>query len=185
MTLMIQLHDALKNSEQLVDTLQNNYLFSFTLRQAILRGGLGLQLYDTHAGTLCVRHVWPYGTVNSWNKLCPGTRQKVCRGDFIIQVNKASGNVACMLEECAKGYLVKLTLKRGGPSCLSPPARISSLNAEAPEFVPGGPAWMPHQTEERQPAKIWTVCDSTKAIQRRVDYQLAIYHINHSNDYMV
>ena len=99
-TLMIQhpwpLQDALEPSEQLVDTLHNNYLFSFTLRKAHLRGGLGLQLYDTHAGALCVRHVWPYGTVNSWNKLCPGTHQKVRRGDFIIQVNKASGNAARM-----------------------------------------------------------------------------------------
>ena len=95
-TLMIQLQDALKPSEQLVDTLQNNYLFSFTLRKAHLRGGLRLQLYDTHAGALCVRHVWPYGTVNSWNKLCAGTHQKVRRGDFIIQVNKASGNAARM-----------------------------------------------------------------------------------------
>ena len=54
---------ALEPSGQLVATLQNNYLFSFTLRKAHLRGGLHLQLYDTHAGTLCVRHVWPYYAV--------------------------------------------------------------------------------------------------------------------------
>ena len=176
---------ALEPSGQLVATLQNNYLFSFTLRKVHLQGGLGLQLYDTHAGALCVRHVWPYGAVHSWNKLCAGTHQEVRRGDFIIQVNKASGNAARMLEECGKDYVVKLTLTREDPSCLSPPARISSLNAEAPEFVPGGPAWMPHQTEERQPAKRWTVCDSTKAIQGRVETELATYHVRHSGDHLV
>ena len=148
---------TLEPSGQLVATLQNNYLFSFTLRKVHLRGGLGLQLYDTHAGALCVRHVWPYGTVHSWNKLCAGTHQEVRRGDFIIQVNKASGNAARMLEECGKDYVVTLTLKRG-----------SSLNAEAPEFVPGMPAWV------GEPAKRMTLCDSTKAIQKRV--QAELYH---------
>ena len=182
--MILLLQAALKPSEQLVDTLQNNYLFSFTLRKAHLRGGLHLQLYDTHAGTLCVRHVWPYGAVHSWNKLCAGTHQEVRRGDCIIQVNKASGNAARMLEECGKDYVVKLTLMREDPSCLSPPARISSLNAETPEFVPGQ-LWMPHQTEEWQPVKRWTVCDSTKAIQGKVEAQLALYHLQHSRDHMV
>ena len=42
-------HDSAHPSEQLVDTLPNNYLFSLTLRKEHLRGSLGLQLYDTHA----------------------------------------------------------------------------------------------------------------------------------------
>ena len=29
---------------------------------------------------------------------------------------------------------------------------VASADAKAPEFVLGGPAWVPHQTEERQPA---------------------------------
>ena len=160
-------------------------LFSFTVRKADLQAGFGLQLCETHGGALCVRHVWPHGILHSWNKLCVGTHQKVCRGDFIIQVNKASGNAARMLEECDKSYAVKFIVKRGGrPSCLSPPARISSLNAETPEFVPGQ-LWMPHQTEEWQPVKRWTVCDSTKAIQGKVEAQLALYHLHHSRDHIV
>ena len=121
---------ALEPSEQLVDTLQNNYLFSFTLRKAHLRGGLGLQLYDTHGGALCVRHVWPHGTLHSWNKLCVGTHQKVRRGDFIIQVNKVSGNVdvrrevylwahspgrQCLL--CRNRFRNKCPFSQGGGSC--------------------------------------------------------------------
>ena len=116
---------------------------------------LGLQLCDTHAGALCIRHVWPYGAVHSWNKLCAGTRPEVRPGDLIIKVNEVSGNAACMLEECGKDYVVTLTLKRG-----------SSLNAEAPEFVPGTP-WI------GEPAKRMTLCDSTKAIQKRVEAELA------------
>ena len=48
---------------------------------------------------------------------------------------------------------------------------VASADAKAPEFVLGGPAWVPHQTEERQPAmeKRWTVSHSTKAIQGRVE----------------
>ena len=98
--------DSAHPSEQLVDTLpsNDNYLFSLTLRKEHLRGSLGLQLYDTHAGALCVRHVWPHGTVHSWNKLCAGTQKEVRRGDFIIQVNNVSGNAARMLEECGKDW---------------------------------------------------------------------------------
>ena len=81
-------------AEQLVDTLQNNYVFSFTLRKLDLRQGLGLQLYHTHAGALCVRQVWPDGAVNSWNKLSAGTRTEVRPGDLIIKVNEVSGNAA-------------------------------------------------------------------------------------------
>ena len=157
-------------------------LFSFTVRKADLQGGLGLQLCETHGGALCVRHVWPHGTLHSWNKLCVGTHQKVCRGDFIIQVNEASYNAARMLEECCKNYVVKLTVKHGGRSM---PILPNALNADSPEFVPGRLAWMPHRTEERQPAKRWTVCDSTKAIQGNLVTQLAMYHVLHSRDRMI
>ena len=90
----------------------------------------------------------------------------------MIQVNNASGNEARMLEECGKDYVVKLIVKRG-----------SSLNAEAPAFVLGRPAWI------GEPAKRRTLCDSTKAIQERVEAELAthlaIYHLEHSGDHFV
>ena len=98
--------------------------------------------------------------------MCAGTLREVRPGDLIIKVNEVSGNAAHMLEECGKDYLVTLTLKRG-----------SSLNAEAPEFVPGTP-WI------GEPAKRMTLCDSTKAIQKRVEAELARvararYFLNH------
>ena len=86
----------------------------------------------------------------------------------MIQVNHSSDNEARMLEECGKDYVVKLTVKHG-----------SSLNAEAPAFVPGRPAWI------GEPAKRRTLCDSTKAIQERVEAELATYHLEHSGDHFV
>ena len=148
------------------------HLYSFTLRKAD-EVDLGLQVCETHAGAfLCIRHVWAHGVVNAYNKLCVGTRPEVRPGDLIIKVNKVGGNAAHMLEECGK-QLVSLTLMRGDPSSLSLLASTSSFNAEATEFVPGAPAWIPHHGENR-----WTVSRSTNAIQARVTAAIRSQMVN-------
>ena len=144
--------------------------FSFKLRKKDLEGGLGLQVYPTHAGALCIRHVWHPGAVHSWNKICASTRPEVRPGDLIIKVNNVSCDASHMLDECRKHtFLVKFTVKRG-------------LNAEAPAFVPGRPAWTGRSSLD-------DVCDSTRHIRERVQAQLAtclaIYHLENSGDQVV
>ena len=80
------------------------YLFWFTLRKAD-GVDLGLQLCDTHAGALCIRHVWPYGAVHSWNKLCAGARPEVeikaSKQQNILKGNceqKVDRNLVCRLD---------------------------------------------------------------------------------------
>ena len=80
------------------------YLFWFTLRKAD-GVDLGLQLCDTHARALCIRHVWPYGAVHSWNKLCAGARPEVeikaSKQQNILKGNceqKVDRNLVCRLD---------------------------------------------------------------------------------------
>ena len=143
----------------------------FTMRKTELRGGLGLQLHDAHAGALCIRHVCCKGAINSWNKICAGARPNVCRGDLIIKVNNVTSDTSRMLEECCNTYLVKFTVERESP-----------LNAEAPAFVPGRPAWA---GKTAKGSTLCEVCDSTKTIQERVETWLANYHLEHSGDHLV
>ena len=100
------------------------YLFWFTLRKAD-GVDLGLQLCDTHAGALCIRHVWPYGAVHSWNKLCAGARPEVeikaSKQQNILKGNceqKVDRNLVCRLDSA-------MTLSRPDPSA---PKAIDELS---------------------------------------------------------
>ena len=157
-------------------------LYSLTLRKAD-DVDLGLQMCETHNGaSLLICHVRAHAAVDVYNKLCAGTREEVRPGDLIIKVNKVESNAARMLEECSKQLCVcvSLTLMRGDPSlCLL--ASTLSLPPEAPEFVPGAPAWIGHGAPAwigHDCKNIFTVCPSTKAIQARVTAVLCSQMVN-------
>ena len=89
------------------------YLFWFTLRKAD-GVDLGLQLCDTHARALCIRHVWPYGAVHLWNKLCAGARPEVeikaSKQQNILKGNckqKVDRNLVCRLANQKRKHLRK------------------------------------------------------------------------------
>eukprot|EP00442_Polarella_glacialis_P047992 CAMPEP_0115156548 /NCGR_PEP_ID=MMETSP0227-20121206/68509_1 /TAXON_ID=89957 /ORGANISM="Polarella glacialis, Strain CCMP 1383" /LENGTH=370 /DNA_ID=CAMNT_0002567743 /DNA_START=22 /DNA_END=1134 /DNA_ORIENTATION=+ len=123
-------------------------VFSFTLRKAD-QTELGLNVVPSdNDKVLFVEGIRPEGAVDAWNRQCVGgafPEKAVMQGDRIVCVNEKSYDPTKMLEECKEKQLLKLTIVRGDaplpelPGVPQSPGKLTSLRAEAHEFVPMGP----------------------------------------------
>lgn len=124
-------------------------VFSFTIRKAD-ETDLGLNVTQREQErVLCVEGVRAEGAVDAWNRQCLGGQfpeKAVLPGDMIISVNSVAYDPERMLEECKERQLLRLTISRGGLPLEQPPQTgaagasptpVTSLRAEASEFVPG------------------------------------------------
>lgn len=116
-------------------------VFSFTLRKADSTE-LGLNV-SNQGNVLLVEGVRPEGAVDAWNRQCVAScsERAVLRGDRIVSVNNISGDPDKMLTECKNRQLLKFTVVRAHCPLPEIPARsapgsLTSLRADASEFVP-------------------------------------------------
>mmetsp|Transcript_51160 Transcript_51160/g.147649 ORF Transcript_51160/g.147649 Transcript_51160/m.147649 type:complete len:142 (-) Transcript_51160:269-694(-) len=72
-------------------------------------GRLGVDVDPSDGATLLVEDVTG-GVVGDWNRDHPN--DKVMKGDRIVEINGAIGDVRALVEECKKNQVMKMGIKR-------------------------------------------------------------------------